>query len=176
MDNERKPTRFSAEAAPASIPFLTVERGHYVPSFTICIFIFGETNDMMKHRPEYDLKIIGENLKRLRVAKSLSVDEVREYLRLGSVQAVYKYEQGKGYPQTDTMLALMELYDAELRDIVCKHEPEVQCFKEAREVSVPKVFSFYLGNLELYIEMETRDKQIERMKKYYECIEKGIAS
>lgn len=33
--NERKPTRFSAEAAPASIPFLTVERGHYVSSFAI---------------------------------------------------------------------------------------------------------------------------------------------
>ena len=72
----------------------------------------------MKYRTEYDLKVIGDNLRRLRLAKSLSVEQVREYLRLGSVQAVYKYEQGKGYPQTDTMLALMELYDANVKDIV----------------------------------------------------------
>jgi hypothetical protein len=44
----------------------------------------------MTYRPEYDLKVIGQNLKRLRSAKHLSVDYVREYLRLGSVQAVYK--------------------------------------------------------------------------------------
>lgn len=76
----------------------------------------------MKYRPEYDLKVIGENLKRLREAKSLSVKEVQEYLRLGSVQAIYKYENGKGYPQADTMFALMELYEADLSDIICKHD------------------------------------------------------
>ena len=51
----------------------------------------------MIYRPEYDMKVIGQNLKRLRVAKNLSVDDVREYLCLGSVQAIYKYEKGKIY-------------------------------------------------------------------------------
>ena len=55
----------------------------------------------MRYRPEYDMKVIGQNLKRLRESKNLSVDEVREYLCLGSVQAVYKYEKGKSYPQAD---------------------------------------------------------------------------
>ena len=50
------------------------------------------------HRPEYDMKIIGRNLKRLREGKNLSVDEVRKYLQLGSVQAIYKYENGTNYP------------------------------------------------------------------------------
>ena len=36
-------------------------------------------------RPEYDMKVVGQNLKRLRVAKNLSIDDVREYLCLGSV-------------------------------------------------------------------------------------------
>lgn len=83
----------------------------------------------MKHRPEYDLKIIGENLKRLREENGFSVDEVREYLRLGSVQAIYKYEQGKNYPQTDTMFALMELYNACLNDIIYCHEPELRAMQ-----------------------------------------------
>lgn len=78
--------------------------------------------EVVKYRPEYDMKVIGNNLRRLREAKQLSVEDVREYLRLGSVQAVYKYERGKGYPQADTMFALMELYEADLQDIICDHE------------------------------------------------------
>ena len=77
-------------------------------------------------RPEYDMKVVGQNLKRLRVAKNLSVDDVREYLCLGSVQAIYKYEKGKSYPQTDTMFALMELYEANLYDIIKEHEEDEQ--------------------------------------------------
>lgn len=73
---------------------------------------------MNKYRPEYNLKVVGANLKRLREAKHLSVDEVREYLLLGSVQAVYKYERGISYPQADTLLALLELYDAAPADII----------------------------------------------------------
>ena len=76
---------------------------------------------MVRYRPEYNLKIIGNNLKRLREENGLSVKEVKEYLRLGSVQAIYKYENGKGYPPTDTMFALMELYGANLSDIINEH-------------------------------------------------------
>ena len=69
-------------------------------------------------RPEYDMRQIGRNLRRLRERKNLTVEQVREYLCLGTVQAVYKYETGKSYPQTDTMFALMELYDADLHDVI----------------------------------------------------------
>ena len=78
----------------------------------------------MRMRPEYDLKIVGQNLRRLRMAKNLTVEDVRQYLCLGSVQAIYKYEKGKGYPQADTMFALMELYGAGINDIVMKHEED----------------------------------------------------
>lgn len=76
----------------------------------------------MHYRPEYDMKVVGQNLRRFRESKNLSVDEVREYLRLGSVQAVYKYEKGMSYPQADTMFALMELYDVDLYDVTRKYE------------------------------------------------------
>ena len=87
---------------------------------------------MGTYRQEYNMKRIGDNLRRLREAKNLSVEEVRSYLRLGSVQAVYKYERGSCYPQTDTMLALMELYDAELQDIIgnAKQSDESQSHME----------------------------------------------
>lgn len=72
----------------------------------------------MIYRPEYDLRVVGANLRKLREAKHLSVEYVREYLMLGSVQAVYKYERGISYPQADTLLALMHLYDALPEDII----------------------------------------------------------
>ena len=77
-------------------------------------------------RPEYDMKVIGYNLKRLREEKHLSVEDVRQYLCLGSVQAVYKYEKGIGYPQADTLLALMELYEADIYDLTRKHEEDLE--------------------------------------------------
>jgi len=69
-------------------------------------------------RPEYDMKVIGANLRSLREENGLTVEEVRAYLCLGSVQAVYKYERGVSYPPADTLFALMELYSAELADII----------------------------------------------------------
>ncbi len=78
----------------------------------------------MRMRPEYDMQTVGRNLRRLRERMNLTVEEVREYLCLGSVQAVYKYESGKSYPQADTMFALMELYHADLHDIAYSYEEE----------------------------------------------------
>ena len=72
----------------------------------------------MRHRREYDIKLVGRNLKRLREKKKLSVEDVREYLGLGSVQAIYKYEAGRNYPQADVLFALMELYEADFRDLI----------------------------------------------------------
>ncbi len=79
----------------------------------------------MKYRTEYDLKVIGKNLKRLREQHHMTVEQLREYLCLGSVQAIYKYEAGVGYPQADTMLALMELYGVGVNEIVKSHEGEL---------------------------------------------------
>lgn len=74
----------------------------------------------MRHRREYDKDVIGANLRRAREKKGLSVEDVREYLQLGSVQAIYKYESGLSYPPADTLLALMELYDIDRADLICR--------------------------------------------------------
>ena len=72
----------------------------------------------MKHRREYTKDMIGENLRLARERKGFSVADVREYLQLGSVQAIYKYESGLSYPPADTLLALMELYDIDRIDLM----------------------------------------------------------
>lgn len=74
----------------------------------------------MRYRPEYDKGLIGENLKRMRREKKLTVEDVRDYLCLGSSQAIYKYEEGINYPPVDTLLALMELYEADFQQLTCE--------------------------------------------------------
>ena len=61
-------------------------------------------------RREYDFHVIGNNLKKLRLMNNLTVEDVREYMQLGTVQAIYKWERGDCLPQADSLLALMELY------------------------------------------------------------------
>lgn len=73
---------------------------------------------MIKDRLEYDKKVIGENLREFRIAKKLTIEEVREYLQIGSQQAIYKWEEGRCYPQADNLLALMQLYEVGLEELV----------------------------------------------------------
>ena len=84
----------------------------------------------MKYRREYDKRVIGENLRFFREQKNMSVEQVRRYLRIGSQQAIYKWEEGVCYPQTDTLLALMELYDVEWRDIIYSRKERSMLFME----------------------------------------------
>ncbi len=74
----------------------------------------------MRHRREYNKVLIGKNLRRARERQGLTVEDVREYLCLGSVQAIYKYESGLSYPPADTLLALMELYRIDRVDLLCR--------------------------------------------------------
>lgn len=72
----------------------------------------------LRTRPEYDFKVIGKNLRKLRIRQHLTVEDVREYMQLGTVQAVYKWERGESLPQADSLLALMELYQVHSVDML----------------------------------------------------------
>ena len=85
----------------------------------------------MIDRLEYDAKSIGRNLKHLRKAKKLTVDEVRKYLGVGSVQAIYKYE-------------------ADLYDILCGRESrpsvtKVDSTREWRQRGRKRCINYYRG-------------------------------
>lgn len=69
-------------------------------------------------RYEYDLKKSGEAMKRARIDAGLTVKEVREYLEVGTVQAIYKWEAGKGFPQADRLMQLAELYGVKVEELM----------------------------------------------------------
>lgn len=87
----------------------------------------------MRKHPEYSAEIVGRNLRSLRIRNGYSVENVKDYLGVGSVQAIYKYEKGKGFPSAEALLALMELYGAEVADLVAApapvgYEQRVSCY------------------------------------------------
>ena len=91
----------------------------------------------MKKRFEYDKKTIGAKLRFYRQKKNLTAEEVREYLNIGSVQAIYKWENGITMPAVDNFLALMELYEINSFDMLLKKipvwDPEQLFFIECHE-------------------------------------------
>lgn len=66
----------------------------------------------MNRRPEYDAKRTGQNLRRLRQKCGYTAEQVRDYIGIGTVQAIYKWERGDCFPALDNFFALAELYDA----------------------------------------------------------------
>lgn len=76
----------------------------------------------MNQRPEYDMRKTGENLKRLRRQNGYTADEVRKYVGIGTVHAVYKWERGESFPTLDNFFALAELYGADPMDIIVRRE------------------------------------------------------
>lgn len=76
----------------------------------------------MNRRPEYDMRKTGENLKRLRRRCGYTADEVREYVGIGTVQAVYKWERGDCFPTLDNFFALAELYRVDPMDILVRRQ------------------------------------------------------
>lgn len=115
----------------------------------------------MKYRPEYDKELIGKNLRRCRQAKGFSVEQVREYLCIGSIQAIYKWEEGKSYPQTDTMFALMELYEIGIQDLL---------YKEKEEMPLDTCFEKYA----MFAERE-KEGRIKRLVRYFRKLHKNMA-
>lgn len=61
-------------------------------------------------RPEYDMKAMGHKMKYYRKLRRLTVEDVRIYMQLSSVQAIYKWENGMCFPSADNLMALAELY------------------------------------------------------------------
>lgn len=76
-------------------------------------------------RPNYDLQAIGKNLRDLRKKNGLSVEAVCEYLGIASERTIYYYEAGERVAPFDVMFAMMELYEADLADVIGEKKAKI---------------------------------------------------
>lgn len=68
--------------------------------------------------PVIDLIKTGENIKRLRKEKNLSVKDLQEILSLESAQAIYRWQWGETLPTIDNLVALAKVFDCTINDIL----------------------------------------------------------
>ena len=67
---------------------------------------------------------LGERLKMYRTQKGLSQEKIAEMLDV-SRQAVTKWEAGQTTPSSDNLIALANLYDVSLDELIGKNENEI---------------------------------------------------
>jgi transcriptional regulator with XRE-family HTH domain len=79
-------------------------------------------------QPDYmttiDMKATGARIRRLRMERGLTVEELRQCLNLSSPRAIYKWQSGKNMPTMDNLLILCKALGAQLEDILVLIEKE----------------------------------------------------
>lgn len=68
--------------------------------------------------PVIDLAATGDNIKRLRIERGLTVRDLQAYFGFEEPQAIYKWQQGKSLPTVDNLLALSVLLDVPMEAIL----------------------------------------------------------
>ena len=79
----------------------------------------------MIKRPEYNMLETGEQIWKLRKERNISVEQIRRYLQFESTQAIYKWENGKCFPQVDNLMALARLFDVSPEDIMVEDRKNI---------------------------------------------------
>jgi len=67
---------------------------------------------------------LGDQLQKLREAKNMSREELAQQINV-SRQAVYKWENNKGYPDIQNLLRLSEIYETTIDELI-KNDPTLQ--------------------------------------------------
>ena len=69
--------------------------------------------------PIINKKETGIHLRRIMDERGVSVKDVQQYLRLGSVQSVYHWLNGLSMPTIDNLYALSELFQMPIDEMIC---------------------------------------------------------
>lgn len=76
----------------------------------------------MSSIPSIDLRLTGENIKRLREAAGLTVRDLQAAFGFSSPQAIYKWQTGAALPTVDNLLVLSALLGVRMEDILVLRE------------------------------------------------------
>lgn len=93
---------------------------------------------------------LGEQLQKLREEKKMSREELAREMNV-SRQAVYKWENNKGYPDIENLIKLRELYDVTLDELIKgdqKFQKKIAIDEEEEEPSTP---GFVIGIIIVFI-------------------------
>ena len=78
-----------------------------------------------KMLPLIDKKKTGINLRLMMDKRGLTVKDIQQYLKLGSVQSVYHWLNGVSLPTVDNLYALSYLFQVPVDDMLCGTRPGI---------------------------------------------------
>lgn len=68
--------------------------------------------------PVIDVRATGERIRRKRLEHDISIPELQEFFRFGTVQAIYLWQEGKNLPNLDNFYALSVLLGGSINDFI----------------------------------------------------------
>ena len=72
----------------------------------------------LKEYPVIDLTATGNNIRRLRIERGLTVRDLQKFFGFEEPQAIYKWQQGKSLPTVDNLYALGNLLGITMDEIL----------------------------------------------------------
>ena len=72
----------------------------------------------MKSFPVIDLAATGDNIRRLRMERGLTVRELQSYFGFEEPRAIYKWQKGEALPSVDNLYALGTLFEVPMDQIL----------------------------------------------------------
>ncbi len=90
--------------------------------------------------PLIDKKKTGVQLRRLMDKRGLTVKDVQQYLKLGSVQSVYHWLNGISMPTVDNLYALSYLFQVTVDDMICGNRQRIFTDKEQAQIKRLRVY------------------------------------
>ena len=72
----------------------------------------------LKEYPVIDLIATGNNIRRLRIERGLTVRDLQKYFGFEEPQAIYKWQRGQSLPTVDNLYALGNLFGITMDEIL----------------------------------------------------------
>ncbi len=93
--------------------------------------------------PVIDLVATGDNIRRLRVERGLSVKDLQHYFGFEEPRAVYKWQNGECLPTVDNLYALGVLLETPMEAILVRRKPHSPANKEQQDGSCCSAFQLF---------------------------------
>ncbi len=96
--------------------------------------------------PVIDMAATGENIKRLRIERGLTVRDLQQYFGFEEPQAIYKWQRGQSLPTVDNLYALGMLLGLSMDEILIPKRVRNRILDQQQEESCCSVFLYYEFN------------------------------
>lgn len=98
---------------------------------------------MEKHVfPVIDLVATGNNIRRLRLERGMTVRDLQTYFGFEEPRAIYKWQKGETLPSVDNLYALGKVFDVPMDQILIPVETKLHIYGEQQDKSCCS--SFYM--------------------------------